>query len=479
MRSFLVPSLLYFASYISAALSFNVSVGSSPTQCGTLDVSWTGGEAPFQIMLTPVFDVPRNLSIPSTAFSQNQGSYQISPIPFLKGTQFVLTMSDATGFGTGGTSGLFTVGELAGSASCNTTGPSLPFTFGLPSSLQQCSSYVFNDYSGAVLPATVIGLIPSGESFLLQTPTSGTSFSWVADVAVGTTIIFTMIDAKGNSGGSSPIEIVNVSNDTSCLNVNSPSSTTSFTPTSTSAGRSSTSSSTSSPSSSGVSTGTIVGAVIGVIFAIAVIAAIAVFCLKRQRSVSYGVAPTRNPRRHSLELDPGMDNNFQHGPIYPFPYQTDSVTRFAPPITAGDSPAHPASYQGVLSTPVSIHSPETLYTIQRHSRNNSNTESFAALGDVASSAMSSSGRRKAAMAGMSSQQPSTRFILHTDVEDLAPEDDSEVIELPPQYSERRAPVTRLAEERPMSSVTTASAGLAYLSGQDEDEPLHPISRPPH
>ena len=79
--------------------------------------------------------------------------------------------------------------------------------------------------------------------------------------------------------------------------------------------------------------------------------------------------------------------------------------------------------------------------------------------------MSSSGRRKAAMAGMSSYQPATRFIVHTDAEDGVPAGEDEVVELPPQYSERRAPAATHTE---VSSVTgLSSTNLAYLSGQDE------------
>ena len=48
--------------------------------------------------------------------------------------------------------------------------------------------------------------------------------------------------------------------------------------------------------------------------------------------------------------------------------------------------------------------------------------------------------RKAAEAGVLAppgQHPSTQFILHTDIEDSVPLPVHEVIELPPQYSERR------------------------------------------
>lgn len=132
---------------------------------------------------TKVYNIPRNISVPSTAFNNTQGSYQISSIPFLGGTQFLLAMSDASGFGTGGISNLLTVGAPVGSASCNTSNPSLPFSFSLPSSLQQCkyvenltpsirethlagiSPYTFDDYDGAVLPITIT-VSPVGHSIL-------------------------------------------------------------------------------------------------------------------------------------------------------------------------------------------------------------------------------------------------------------------------------------------------------------------------
>jgi len=48
----------------------------------------------------------------------------------------------------------------------------------------------------------------------------------------------------------------------------------------------------------------------------------------------------------------------------------------------------------------------------------------------------SGAQRKAAMAGASNHTPS-RFIVHTDVEDALPPNEDGIVELPPQYSERR------------------------------------------
>ncbi|KIJ68521.1 hypothetical protein HYDPIDRAFT_185541, partial [Hydnomerulius pinastri MD-312] len=63
MRSPLLPrSLISFALCLSVVQAFSVTVG-TPTQCDPLTVTWTGGQAPFEIMLTPVFAVPRNESV--------------------------------------------------------------------------------------------------------------------------------------------------------------------------------------------------------------------------------------------------------------------------------------------------------------------------------------------------------------------------------------------------------------------------------
>jgi hypothetical protein len=51
---------------------------------------------------------------------------------------------------------------------------------------------------------------------------------------------------------------------------------------------------------------------------------------------------------------------------------------------------------------------------------------------------------KAQRAGMRDYNKPQRLILHTDAEDAVPGDqDDEVVELPPQYNERRAPIPHL------------------------------------
>jgi len=487
MRSSLIPALFSLALYLSGALSFSVTVGSAPTQCGSLNITWTGGQAPFKIMVTPAFDVPMTVDVPSSAFTNNKGVYQISPFPFYNQTRFVVTMSDATGFGTGGTSNLFTVGLPVGSASCGIYSPTLAYTFSLPSSLQQCSPYAFTQYDGAALPVTVTGLIPSGNSFTVQSPSSGTNFSWTADVATGTTIIFTMTDAQGRSGGSSDTMNVAASNVNNCLNSASPSSTTNQSPSSTSPVTSPTSSNT---SSTGVATSTIVGAAVGAGIGVAAIASLVVWYLNRRRRRGWqgGIVSKGHPHRPaSLDMDPSTDNdNFHHPPVHPYPFHSDSASRLAPLLSPGLSSA-PGSgfgspYHDSTSTDPSARSSEPPYGQLLHSPSNSHGGGLVALGDVANSSvsasMSSSGRQKAAMAGMGSHYPPTRFIVHTDAEDEIPEVVPAVVELPPQYTERM-PMTMQTASRPMSSATAlSSSSLAYASGQGIDDIQLSTSHPP-
>jgi hypothetical protein len=68
-----------------------------------------------------VFGTPRNISIPVTSFSGGQGSYAL-PLALSASQKFVLTMSDATGFGAGGTTDVMSVGASQGGI-CNTTDP--------------------------------------------------------------------------------------------------------------------------------------------------------------------------------------------------------------------------------------------------------------------------------------------------------------------------------------------------------------------
>ncbi|KAG0708794.1 hypothetical protein DFH29DRAFT_341182 [Suillus ampliporus] len=478
----LLHSFTCIISFLSAVRAFSVTVG-TPTQCDNLTVSWTGGQAPFEITLTPVFAVPRNFSVPGSAFSNGKGSYSIPQLPFLNGTQFLLTMSDATAFGSGGTTTVLTVGDPVAKNNCNTTGPSVDFTFDTPTALQQCNGYTFEGYNGAVQPVTITALIPGGESLILNPPT-GSSYDWVADVSAGTTLIFMMVDSEGRQGGSSDVVTVLLSNNASCLSANSPSSTASvpsstIAPTSSSVTAGPTSTQSTSSSSN---TATIAGAAIGCVVAVAALVTLGIFLLRKRRA-SRSPYVMSSSKRHSrrlpsMDLDHEVDHYGHVPPIYPFPYQTDSINHLPPPIQPG--------IQSHLTSPsagnLTVSDPPTPFNQTQHSRQVSNPDSFAGYGDAGSSSMSSAGRRKAAMAGQTAYKPSTRFILHTDVEDVVP-DDNGVVELPPQYSEHRQPLALQpgSVSRPVSSHSdyAGPSDLAYADSAFVSPTRSHSRSPPH
>ena len=88
----------------------------------------SGGTPPYQLLIIPVrfilltngevstlrcaqvFGVPRNVSIPLDAFKDGEGSFS-TRLPLPQGQKFLLSMSDATGFATGGSSDVLVVGS--------------------------------------------------------------------------------------------------------------------------------------------------------------------------------------------------------------------------------------------------------------------------------------------------------------------------------------------------------------------------------
>lgn len=442
LRSFIPLSLC-----ILVVEGFSVTVGTA-TQCGPLAISWSGGQAPYEVMVFPAFSVPLFYSVPSTAYSGNKGSYTISQLSLPQGTPFVLTMSDATGFATGGTSSVIVVGSPT-TSSCNTTSPYIPYTFSLsPNTPQQCASSVFSAYQGAALPVTFWGLIPGGESFVLQAGVSASSYSWVTDVPAGTSIMFSMIDAENKSGGTSQIEVVEPSGDSSCLNSTSPSST----PTVPQSSSSASATVTAPPSQGGssnpskLSTASIIGVAAGGVVALAALAFLGL-CVARRRRGRRSMYTPDTQRNAPLLGDLPPEPNTTPPPSAPYRDRFQSSV----PLDTATSPTPLLSSLGAYdSASASTPSPPS------------------------SSIMAPAGGRKGPMTVLTP----ARYIVHTDAEDTG----SEVIELPPQYSERQVPGSQPAPQRPMSSISEygGPTDLAYASDAFQDQPSlsYPRRRPP-
>ncbi|KAH9047634.1 hypothetical protein EDB84DRAFT_1461272 [Lactarius hengduanensis] len=396
--------------------SFTVTT-STPTQCGSFAVNWTGGQPPFVLEIVPLGGTQQVFNIPVSAFSNGVGSYS-TVLQLAQEQQILVTMSDATGFATGGISPLLTVqAQTPQSPSCTPVVSAPQFFFSLDVALQQCRPYTFSQYPNAILPVTIYGLVPGGTAVVLNAPNNASEYVWnPASIAAGTSIVFVMSDAQNHTGGASDIKVAGSTGDTSCLNANSPSVTQQSTPSTRTTSSSSTTrvrptaSGTKAATSSGsnnISGTTLIAAIAGALIFLGVLAALGVFLFRRHRKKS------SRQRRTNFDVDGGYHDSPSliplHHEVNPFP---------TPPAAAGapyemarmeNSAAslipHPASEAANSDAP-----PPSVQPPSASSRKTNMTMSY---------------------------QPA-RFILHTDAEETLP-DENGFIELPPQYSENRRP----------------------------------------
>ncbi|KAJ7125649.1 hypothetical protein C8R43DRAFT_1029766 [Mycena crocata] len=399
----------------------------TPTQCDDLKISWTALQT---------FSVPRN--------NQRTGSFS-TPLQFNATDKIVLTMSDSTGFGAGGSTEILTVGASLG-GSCDTSPENLGFTFRADEAqLQQCGAYIFSQYieSGAVAPVTISGTIPGGDSFELHPPINRKTFTWTANVFNGTQIIFSMTDANFRQGGSF-LNTVAVSGDSSCITPDSPSSTTNAaaTPTSSGPGESS------APATPRSSTGAIAGSVLGALIFLAVLITLGLFFLRqRQEKKKTMMAGGSEFRRTSRPLDSQLDLTYD-------PRQNTNAPPYnGPPYMSPSNSATPATslygheHQAMQGSPQlpTHYQPHSPFLSSRSDNENPFSEPSPSaevnpfMDQGSGSDAVSAGQRKSGMSGFTGYKPS-RYVLHTDAEDDdLPVNADGVVELPPQYSASRAP----------------------------------------
>ncbi|KAF8309765.1 hypothetical protein DL93DRAFT_2158216 [Clavulina sp. PMI_390] len=281
LRTGLALTLLAASHSARAAFTYT-----APAQCDDMTITWSGGTAPFSLLLAPKLDTPRNISIPSSAYNGTGGSYTFQ-LQLAEETTFLLVLSDATKFGSLGTTSELTVNSSGDS--CDTSSPTSAFSMVFnTTNLQQCKDFAFTGFSGASKPITVHGLIPEGTTFDITIPSSASnSYSWNADVALGTTVMFVPEDNTGKFGTNSDFLGVGSSSSSSCLNSTSPGTTSSSSPSSQTSGASHTTTgsggaTTSAHSGNGTNVGTLSGIVVGVIMGV-ILTALAIFCFMHRR----------------------------------------------------------------------------------------------------------------------------------------------------------------------------------------------------
>ncbi|KAF9489241.1 hypothetical protein BDN71DRAFT_1512320 [Pleurotus eryngii] len=438
-----VPILALSSTLLPLVKAYSFNIQSTPRQCQNLTVTITGdgGQAPYRLLIIPFgpSPLPNNTEvrrIQDIAFGAGQTTLSFQ-LRYPENSQFVAVVSDASGFGTGGTSVAATVLAADGAGSCfdasTNVSPDFVFSIEPPNQIVQCAATrIWWDNSTVQGVPSFLGIIPGGQSFsvpqgsLSNVPSQGTGFSWTPSVRAGTTLIIAGGDNRGAGSAGSSLNTVsagiNPNND--CLNGNSPSST----PGSPAGGSYPTNTSGAQVGGGGgggsSNTGAIVGGVVGGVVALAALILALFFFRRRSQN-------KKSTKERPVDLLQDDDDTGHRGELpqyyqpepYMMPEPSARVSTDAGSIAAQtDDRGRPLS--GVTSTSRSG-TPDLL--------------GFGAIGGAATSTSGSSSGRKS---GMPRPLRAVNIVQHEDAgpsdAPKADEDEPETIELPPAYTNIRS-----------------------------------------
>lgn len=310
------------------------------------------------------------------------------------------------------------------------------------------------------------GFIPGGDVFRLNPPTNSELYDWTCTVPAGTDIVFALTDSRGRQGGSAEVRTVGQSGESSCLGQSPPQSTQNA-PTATNTAKPSP-----SPSNGDKpSVALIIGAVLGTLLVIACAVSFALFYIRRRRArKAWSPGNTRHSRfTQSIDLLHGGPGSQGHGdrPVSPYDdphtgnlplgHEPDPYMLTTP--TTNERYADTASSAGAAGVGAA----------------GGNAHGRAHRPSMTATNASSAARRKAEMAGVAAYQPASRFILHTDIEEAQPNSDG-FIELPPQYSASRAPLSTVGTPSPDTTPTADPFSTPAASRHPSDVSRHPSVR---
>ncbi|KAI0631060.1 hypothetical protein C8Q77DRAFT_1074934 [Trametes polyzona] len=403
-------------------------------------------------ILTPSASEPIDMRTSFTeAMMHTSGSYGSS-------------VSDSTGFGSGGTSAAVTV--LSGVDGCfdatKSVSPAFIFHTEPSGALTTCStSRIWWDPNDVQGQTTFHGVIPGGKSFevpqgpLTNVTGQGTGFSWTPSVPIGTTVLLVGGDDRGIGSAGSGSFTMQEGTTQSCINSSSPSST----PGSPAGGSYPT-----STDGSGINTGSgegshshvgaIVGGVVGGIFG-ALAIALVIFSAVRRRRLQQGT------KERPVDLLQEQDNEGAGDGRPPEYYRPEPFVLPDPTVASThDGSVAGTAAQGLAGRPSADQRQSYLST-------STSETGYPAFRPPPSSAPSS-GTRKSAAPPMF--RP-VNIIQHDDAGPSEPpppppEEEPETIELPPAYTNiRRDDVTPPVDSEgegagPSSSSPRAQAAQA-------------------
>ncbi|KZW00634.1 hypothetical protein EXIGLDRAFT_745473 [Exidia glandulosa HHB12029] len=467
-------SLLIALALSSTAVALDYSY-SAPTQCDPFTVRYSDGEPPFTLQLSVGFGNPTIVKLPDDAWNGNKGSYTIEQLSVAAGKEFIMTLYDKSGFVKGVNSPVLSVGSSLTNKTCDTTDKSPDFTYGAPDALTQCLNYRFTDYGTATKPITVNGIIAGGSIFQRTSQPTDEEFLTQVDIHAGTRLIFWMQDAKGRSGGATEILSVLNSPDATCIKPSSPGTTQGATPSQIPAG-----------SDGGASTGAIAAAVIGTLIAFVAIGAFIFMRRRRQRSRNSGgviadpyvAGHSRQSSRFSrrtpsVDLLSASRSGYERTPGFSTPTTPSRSFNGHPPFPNSTSGGETGrAHEGAFDSDPSL-TPDPFLgepTPRTPSSFASQQQQQQQGGPVPSRRSSTSKAPYGASGRPTYGQP--RFILHTDAGALEehPQEEADIVELPPMYVDTRSTASREA---------LASAASGSGSGKQRIPPPPPIPDDDH
>ncbi|WVQ63972.1 uncharacterized protein L199_002130 [Kwoniella botswanensis] len=404
MRSCNHLTLLSFISlFLPSVVGFTFST-STPVQCQNFTVQWSGGQGPYHLSLIPTIIVTgghiENITIPS---GSTEYSFQLQQPA---GLDFLVTMSDSQGFGTGGTTSVLTVGS-SDDSSCVPSSLNYDFTFAISpdSNPTSCSSMSITWLENATEPVSLFGLIPHGTAFQIPIDQSSTSYDWTVDIKENTQFLLFMSDSgQYQTGGSTDLYRVQSGGNDSCITSSSPTTASGDSMTyATSAtaqpsasvsgvGGSSQGGSSGSGGGSSTNTGAIVGGTLGGVAFLVLLALLLFFCIKRKarskddsRSDSglraYGLGGGEKNGRRSNQLDlaeegEGIDGDHTHTPEGARHVQVNGDVYEPSPFRYPSPPETPPTnnnHQGLSSIPPSSQNTPQMLALANEKANNRNS----------------------------------------------------------------------------------------------------------
>jgi len=250
----------------------------------------------------------------------------------------------------------------------------------LDDDLVECKPFPFSQYSGAVQPVVITAWIAGGQSFQLFPPKGDSTYTFQNNnLTAGTSVLFSMMDSQGRDGGVSDIKTVRLSSTGTICAANANISKKS-------------------------NIGAIAGGVVGALLCSCLIALGILLWVRRRNGIDDNIIKISKLKKVPDLLEETTEQHLPPG---------HAITPYRQSMSSG----------GLATTKKARNDRETATESARLMTN---------YDDITSASGSSTS------AG-ASQTSRSRFIVHTDITEI----DDEPIELPPQYSEGRAPILGL------------------------------------